>query len=373
ALGSDVAFQDYRKHLMTVISTAEAAYWNLYLAQEQMRFFRDSVALAETLASDAKTREKAGLGSELDTLQAEAGLELRRSKLNEARQRFHESLAQARNLAGVSGESTDSIELLDTPRAGTVSTTFQEAGAGALSRNPDYLSQVAKLAQEDIRIAYAKNQRLPQLDLKASYGLNGLGLTPGQSTDEALTGSFASWTAGAEMRVPVGGGKRSRNELQAARLRKQEALIGLQEVETQILNALESSIRKIASTESSANAYRKVVQFNEDLLKSQMTRVEVGKVESRKILEVEADLFESRNAVIEALVQHERARLELGFVEGALLGQRNLDLPQAYVQERTRLMIRQAAGSEERFKAIFEDLKKEYQRTQPPNNQSPAP
>src|SRR4029077_21090690 len=39
ALESDVAFQQYRRQLMLTISGAEAAYWNLYFAQEQSRFF----------------------------------------------------------------------------------------------------------------------------------------------------------------------------------------------------------------------------------------------------------------------------------------------------------------------------------------------
>lgn len=45
---------------MTVVSTAEAAYWNLHLAQEQMRFFEESVKLAETLVKDGKTRAQPG-------------------------------------------------------------------------------------------------------------------------------------------------------------------------------------------------------------------------------------------------------------------------------------------------------------------------
>jgi outer membrane protein TolC len=47
ALASEIAYHEYRRQLMETIATAEAAYWNLFMAQEQVRFFRDSVALAE--------------------------------------------------------------------------------------------------------------------------------------------------------------------------------------------------------------------------------------------------------------------------------------------------------------------------------------
>ena len=45
ALDSDIAFQQYRRQLMLTLSRAESAYWNLYFAQEQLRFFDDSVAV----------------------------------------------------------------------------------------------------------------------------------------------------------------------------------------------------------------------------------------------------------------------------------------------------------------------------------------
>ena len=370
ALGSEVTFQDYRKQLMTVISTAEAAYWNLHLAQQQMRFFEESVKLAETLVKDGKVRVQAGAGSELEVLQTQAGLALRQSKLGEARQKFFEALAQLRNLAGIPGmgESSSSVDLADSPSLVTEVGVFQDLGLKALELNPDYLSQVRKAAQEDIRIAYAKNQRLPQLDLKASYGLNGLGRSPGDSFDAASTGNFESWSVGGELRMPLGGGGRSRNELLAARLRKQQALLGIKEIETQVLNAVETALRKVSSTRDAVHTYQTVVQFNKDLLNTQLARLEVGKVESRKVLEVEADLFEAKNAVVEALVQHERAQLELAFVDGTLLGQRNMDLPRVEVQQKTKLMIRHAARSEEHFNLIMKDLRERYER---PNTSKP--
>lgn len=363
-LGSQVAFQDYRKQLMTVVSTAEAAYWNLHLAQEQMRFFEESVKLAETLVKDGKTRVQAGVGSELEVLQSEAGLALRKSKHGEARQKYYEAVAQLRNLAGIDsgGESPAQIQLLDAPLIDSVDRSFQDSGQKALTLNPDYLSQLRKADQEDIRIAYAKNQRLPQVDLKASYGLNGLAGNMGDSWQAMTSGDYESWSVGAELRTPIGGGRKSRNELQAARLRKKEALLGIQETENQVLNAIETALRKVRSTRDSIATYHTVVQFNQDLLKTQLARLDVGKVEARKVLEVEADLFEAKNAVVEALIQHERALLEIGFVEGTLLSTRHLDWPQNEVQEKTKSMIRQVAKSDERFREIMGDLKNQYTR-----------
>ena len=50
---------------MLIVSTAEATYWNLYLAQEQVRFFRDSVALADALVVDNEARVRAEKGTKV--------------------------------------------------------------------------------------------------------------------------------------------------------------------------------------------------------------------------------------------------------------------------------------------------------------------
>ena len=97
---------------------------------------------------------------------------------------------------------------------------------------------------------------------------------------------------------------------------------------------------KVKHTREVAGNYRKLAQFNADLLKSQLARLDVGKVESRKVLEAEADLFEAKNAVVEAAVQYARAQLELALVEGVLLEVRQVDWTQPELQERTAKVFR---------------------------------
>lgn len=86
AVASEVAFQEYRRELMLTLSMAEAAYWNLYLAQRQIEAVTRSARLAETLLRDNEARWRVGRGSEMEVLEARAGLAARLSKLAEARQ-----------------------------------------------------------------------------------------------------------------------------------------------------------------------------------------------------------------------------------------------------------------------------------------------
>ena len=159
---------------MILISTAEASYWNLYMAQEQMLFFKESVAVAESIRNDNQTKLKAGKGSELEVMEADSGLALRKSKQSDAREKFFEAISRLSALYGASG-SNQLVVAIDTPQVNDLPLSYYDSFLAATTLNPDYLGQLKKIASEKLRVAYAKNQRLPQLDLKASYGLNGLG------------------------------------------------------------------------------------------------------------------------------------------------------------------------------------------------------
>jgi len=374
ALASDVAYQAYRRQMMLIISTAEASYWNLFMAQEQVRFFRDSVRLARTLVTDNQARVQAGKAAELEVLEAQAGLALRDSKLVEAEQKYYETAAQLLTLISLASlGAAPTLHALDEPGLSVEVPDFAHSGQAALDLNPDYLTQLKRLKQEDIRVAYAKNQRLPQLDLKGSYGLNGLGNDPAASWDDIEHRSFPSWSAGVELRLPLGGGIKARRELEAARLRKLQALVTLKETETQVLNAVETALRKVGTAAQSAGNYQSVVTFSESLLATEVARLEEGKVSSRRVLEVDAGLFEARNSVVEAKVQYERARLELELVQGTLLHSRNIDLSQKELEHRTRTLLQQAGITERHLDNLSGDLGLLYRKGPPPPGPGPQP
>ncbi len=98
AMDSEIAFQQYRRQLMLALSQAEAAYWNLYFAQEQLRFFDESVALASSVLADSQERLKAGRAAELDVLESQSGLALRKTKENESRQNFFVAVSRVLSL-----------------------------------------------------------------------------------------------------------------------------------------------------------------------------------------------------------------------------------------------------------------------------------
>lgn len=366
ALGSDIAFQDYRRQLMIIVSTAEASYWNLYLAQEQVRFFQESVATADKVLNDSRARLETGKGAELEVLEAQAGLALRRSKLSEAEEKLYEAANRVITLYSETVMGTNRlVRAIDQPHLVNRPVSFLEVWKGAHDANPDYLMQRQKVVQEYVRVGYAVNQRFPELNLKGSYGLNGLGDSPGDSWEDVGRGDFPSWSLGVELHIPLGGGIKTANELAAARLRRKEALLGLKETENQIANALDTAVHKISSARESVESYQTVVDFNQSLLHSALERLDVGKIETRKIFDIESDLFEARNSQLESLVNYERALIELDLLQGSLLQRRNLELSQRELQKRTAQLVRHDKLNDAGYETFIHQVQADYENKIP--------
>jgi outer membrane protein TolC len=366
ALSSKIAFQEYRQELMNLVSTTEATYWNLYLAQEQVRFFEDSVKTAQTILHDNRVRFEAGTGSDLEILEAQSGLGEREEKLEEARQKVVETANHICSLyAGVSPRDSVAIRATDFPDPGTRMPDYSEARQAVFDLNPDYLIQQEKAKQAGVRVGYAQNQLMPELNLKGAYGLNGLGDTPGSSWDNVSHGGFPSWSVGLEFRVPIGGGMKVRHELSAAELEAEAAGLALRSMQTEILNGMDTAWHKLQSARLNEARYEVAVKYNQSLLESALTRLEEGKIESRKVLEIEADLLESKNSVTESQVRDKIAMLELEVLEGSLLENRHLECNQRELESDTRrILARSYIPGPDEAQGI-------YQRTPRPNQSTP--
>jgi outer membrane protein TolC len=353
ALASDVAFQEYRRQLMLVFAQAEAAYWDLYLSQEQERISRESVAMAAKIFEDNKARSLVGKGSELEVLQAQAGLSLRKSRQNEASLKVFEG---ASRLGSYFSDTTiganASVRVVDRPDLQPISTELLDSLKLAYESNPDLLIRKKQVSQEELRVAYARNQRLPQLNLKGSYGFNGLGESPGESHDKIWDREFPAWSVGLEMRIPATGGIKEKREWEAARLTMTRALLALRELEVQIANSLKAALQKVRTYLENARGYQTIVDFHQKLLEAQLARLEVGSADSKTVLETEEQLFAAKVNSVESLVLSRKAVLELELVRGSTLSVRNMEQTKAQLHQRTSALLQSGQWTDSRLEGL---------------------
>lgn len=323
---AEIARQEYRRALLQLIGGAESAYLGLYLAQEQLRTFDESVRVAETVLADFRIRAETGKASELDVLQAEADLSERNNGRRDAQQKLVEARARTAAFVATTERDLQGVLTAEPPAAAAPERIeFEDRWPTLFDFNPDYVAQRKRIDQEGIRVAFARNQRLPQLDVRASYGMNGLGQTAGESWDAVKTGEFPTWYVGAEMRIPLGGDAKSRHELAAARDRQSAAVLSLKDLETQLANLLATSLHRVRNSYAAIADSETTVRLNRTLLDTELARLEVGRVDARRVLEVERDLLVARLTALASVVLYHQSIIDLDILTGTYLVRRGVE------------------------------------------------
>jgi len=97
-------------------------------------------------------------------------------------------------------------------------------------------------------------------------------------------------------------------------------------------------------------------------------------VQWRKVLDIEADLFEARNSVVDALVQYQRASLEFDLVQGVVLKKRNLELTQKELEAQTTQLLQNGRLTDQQFASVIREVQLEYERksARPQSTDTPA-
>ncbi len=326
----NIARQEFRRQMLMVVGSVESIYWDLFVAQERLALRNASVSAADRLLGENRERVREGKMAEIELVEAEAGLAQRHSAASEAAQHLVEISGRLRTLFAEPVDQPNFVlKASDTPAPAAPAPAIAEALTDSVALHPEYLTRLYRAEQEKVRVAYAKNQRWPQVDLKASYGYNGLGDDYPGAWDNIETHDHESWSVGVEMRLPMLLGIRQRNTLNAAQAHGREALLNLKAAEVEIANNIFTAQRKVESLQSVASNYDEVAAAGERLLKNEKNRFLEGKTDSRRLLEIENQYSDAKVAALESRGEYEKARVEFEMACGRLLKLRGLDLADA--------------------------------------------
>lgn len=317
----DIAFQVFRRELMRVVAESVFAYVELAASQKRYEFRKESVRIAQTLLETNREKVKLGLLADTEIMEAEAGLSQRQANLRAAGQDVVTATARVRNfIAAVPGGFSETkIEATDELIADPVNSDLTDSLITAARLAPEYVAAKKRAEREGIKLEFAKNQRLPQLDMRASYGVNGLDTSPTGSFSDAFQSDNKNWNVLAEFRVPLDGGIRTSAELKVAEYHKKQALLQIKNTEVELANAVDTALHNVEAAAGQIRQFIDATQKGEELLKVELQRLESGMSTSRQVLTREEDLNRVREERLKSLIAYKRAGLELELTRGSLL------------------------------------------------------
>ena len=314
---SDIAHQELRGTTLSMVSEAESLYWDLVLAQDEIKLRTESVAMARTLYDYQVKRLELNKIGDLEVEQADIGLRMRVAQRTAAAQNLAETVNRFRTMLS-EPVTANTYVADDRPDTGQQKFDRDTVMQRALEHNPDYVVQKLELGKADIRLIVADNMQWPRLDLVATYGQNGLDEELRESHDFLVDETTSDWSVLLQFQMAIGK-RQARSELEAARLRQQQAILNLKRLEIELGNAIDTVVGRIDTTYQQMQTLAEVTKLNRRVLNDEQQLLKNGRSNSRRILEAEEDLFEARQSEMRGRIDFQKAILTLATIEGTLL------------------------------------------------------
>lgn len=347
-VSGEAALEEFRRQLIEIVRGIEDAYWNLSAREQDYRVARKSLQTANELQEQTNAQYEVGVVSRVEVVEAEAGVADREFNVVTTENRYRNAqdtlidlilgpnLTPGTDLEIVPSDSPEDYRVFDVDPEGAVRKAFEHRPELALAR---YATD-----QREIQLKFAKNQRLPQLDLRGSWGLQGLagqtnsapgfGGQPRQpidisrsywaTDDDFFHGDQAnSWSAGALLSIPFPN-TTGRADVRIAELELRKSQVQLRREEQQIILEVREAIRNLRSATEGIQAAEKGRAAAQEQLRAERIRLEHGESTPFDVLLREEDLVEAESQRINALQAYHLSITGLDRAQGTILRDRNI-------------------------------------------------
>ena len=305
-----------KQQVMTVITQVIEVYNELQFAHENLEVARRSRQLAKQLLRDNIKRVEVGVKTPLDVTTAQAEVAAREEAVITAGRAVKDQENFLKQLI-----TADLIPLLGTsvqiapPPSPEFESNVVAGLTDALELRPDYRQAKLDIQNRHITLAFAKNDKLPRLDLVASLNLLGFDDDFGTSAQRTLARDQSGWTAGATFSIPIGN-REGVGRYNAAKLQSAQALVRLQQLEQNIIVVVDNANGAVVTARERVGATMEARRLAKESLAAGEARLIAGTGTTFEVLELQKKLTEAETAALRASADYNRAvgqfRLQTG-------------------------------------------------------------
>ena len=314
-----ISESELRGTVEKIIAQVVNASFEAVFGQENIRVKEQAIELAANLVRENQRRVDEGRMSPIEVAQAQARLAEAKEELILARNFLSQRQNTLRELTRdefVFDEPdfiiTDNHLTLPDPTADR-----EKIIATAFDHNPDYQSALESAKSEDIRIVYAKNQRLPRVDLRATIGYTGLGDRWATSYSDYSARDYPDWSVGIIVSFPLLG-TTGRAHVNEAIARKRQAVLNIKRTEVELLSAIDTALRDIAAARERQALVKDTVRFATEALNAEEKRLSSGLTTSYNVANQLKEVSQANTRSLSADVDLQKALTQLYLVQGVL-------------------------------------------------------
>jgi outer membrane protein TolC len=355
----DESLEEFRRRVMDTVQEVEDGYWNLIATGEQKRVAEKSLETARALLEQTQTQYEVGVVSKVEVVESEAGVADRDFNLIVAENRYQSAQDFLINLilgTDFTADSTIKIEPTDRPDDYiTYEIDAESATQRAFAHRPELAIADDEIERQKLELKFAKNSRLPKLDIEVGYGNRGIAgdrnpdscafvaddpvlfaacledpskRTFGDTLDDFL-GDRATeqFTARALFSIPIPN-TAARSKVSQGELSLRRAITEKRRLEQNIILEVRKAVRDLESSQEGIEAAQRASAASAEQLRAERIRLEYGDSTPFDVLQREEDFVQAESREIDALRSYRISVTGLNRAEGSILTDRNIAIDQ---------------------------------------------
>ncbi|MCB9378774.1 MAG: TolC family protein [Holophagales bacterium] len=328
----------FTQQVIETVRQVQSNYWLLVGTRYALRVAEESLSLAEELHANNKTRVDVGTLAPLELVQSEAGIASRQEEIIRARAAIGDAEDALRTLLNLPSGELWSKPLIpeSAEEVEPESVDLEAALASALENRSEIAAQQMAIQGLQIDSTFYRQETKPRLDLRATYGFNGVGGDVlirdqdgnvvdviGGGWDDALKQitdtDFPGWTVGLQFTYPIQN-RQAKARAAIADVQLDRGRLDLENLEQQISTEVRTTVRALNTTRQQIESARVSVKLEERNLDAERKKYENGLSTSFQILQVQEDLTSARYRLVAAATSYRRAQVDYQRAIGQLLG-----------------------------------------------------
>jgi outer membrane protein TolC len=337
---SDIVDLQLLERITQTARQVRNAYLSLINATSALDVARQSLDLARQTLKNNQRRVEVGTMAPIDIVAADA--EVARSEENVIVQEGNIEAAQDALRTLVLNPSqadfwTTRIEPAEQPVLTQQAINIEEITRNALANRTDIGQLRKQVDNVDVAIRFNRNLKLPAVNLRAGYGMTGVGGTqfeygqapidggvpPVLSTSQRSFGDvlrdvfgndFRNWNLSVNFSYPIGTSQADA-ALAQSRIQRQQADVSMRELELEITRQVRDATRQVQTSLKRVEATRKARELAERQLEAEEKRLAVGLSDTFRVIQNQRDLTVQKQAELNAVIAYNRALIDLEAVQ----------------------------------------------------------
>ena len=316
---------EYKKNMMDLVSIAIQYYWRLYGLQELKKSWEESLDIAYSQLNDIKVKVENGKLANSELLDVKTAINLRKIELESVNSKLVEIQAQILSLLNISTANNQklSFKILDKPNKNLDIPSFEESFELAVKTLPEFDILENKKQINELMLAFAKNQTLPEFNFLGSMSRNSLEKSSNSSWKTANSNDFESWYAGVEFIVPLGN-YRAKENLNIEKIKRLKLKYEKESLLRKVNNDLYTKLNKLTVTKKQMNEYIQGLSTRKQLVDIKLMKLKYGKISSDELFEEQEKYISFQRKYLNNIIELKLSNALLEKATGKLLNRFNI-------------------------------------------------